>query len=168
MIYCSGNSQIKRRNFEFRERCWIKNDGRQEFLSTHGEVSVMNVAEVISKSNFLNILIDGSTIHGKVKESIYIQWFQRKEFMARENTTVTLLLNLPDAQDASVNLVAFKAGFVRSFDLIKEHCMDDNSLTKIILNCEDRALTNMRSNNNLFTCLVEEHSHLIPFWCIIR
>ena len=71
-------------------------DSCREFISAHGEVSVMNVAEVISKLNFFNILMDGSTIHGKGQGDVYIQSLQREEFMAGGNLTVTPLLNLPD------------------------------------------------------------------------
>ena len=48
-------------------------------------MGVMNVAEVILKffciANFFSILIDGSTVHRKEKEVLYIQSFQREEFM---------------------------------------------------------------------------------------
>ena len=138
---------------------FVNKDSYREFISAHGEMSVMNVAEVVSKSNFFSFLMDGSTIHGKEKEDVYIQSFQRGEFMKGGNTTVTLLPNLPDVRDVSVNADALKACLDRSFDLIKEHYMDNNVLKKFnlkikfILGC----------NDNLFTRLVEEHSHVIPF-----
>ena len=138
---------------------YVNKDGYREFISAHGEMSVMNVAEVVSKSNFFSFLMDGSAIHGKEKEDVYIQSFQRGEFMKGGNTTVTLLPNLPDVRDVSVNADVLKACLDRSFDLIKEHYMDNNVMKKFnlkikfILGC----------NDNLFTRLVEEHSHLIPF-----
>ena len=68
---------------------YVNKDGCQEFISAPGEVSVMNVAEVVSKLNFFSILIDWSTIHGKEK-SIYNQSFQREGFIKR---VIRLLLN---------------------------------------------------------------------------
>ena len=56
---------------------------------------------------------------------------------------------------------------VRSFDLIKEHCMDDNVLKKFISICTDEASTNIRFNDSLFTHLAEEYSYAILFWCIV-
>ena len=43
-------------------------------------MSVLNTAEVVSKSNYFSILMDGSTIHGKEKGGvyIYIQLVQRE------------------------------------------------------------------------------------------
>ena len=73
----------------------------------------MDVAEVVSKSNFFSILIDGSTTYGKEKKGVYIQSFQKEEFMKGGNPTVTLLLNLPDVRDVSVNADALKAGLDR-------------------------------------------------------
>ena len=106
---------------------YVNKDGPRE-PHAHEEVSVMDVAEVVSKSNFFSILIDGSTIYGKEKKGVYIQSFQREEFMKVGNPAVTLLLNLPDVRDVSVNADALKAGLDRSFNLIKEHCIDDNVL----------------------------------------
>ena len=47
----------------------VNKDGCHEFISTHGEVSVM----FVSKSNFFSILMDGSVMHRKEKEGAYIQ-----------------------------------------------------------------------------------------------
>ena len=108
----------------------------------------------------------GQQFMGREKKGVYIQSFQREEVMKGGNPTVTLLLNLLDVRDVSVNADALKASLDRSFNLIKEHCIDDNVLKNFISNYTDRASTNIGCNDNLFTRLVEEHSHLIPFWCI--
>ena len=108
----------------------------------------------------------GQQFMGREKKGVYIQSFQREEFMKGGNPTVTLLLNLLDVRDVSVNADALKAGLDRSFNLIKEHCIDDNVLKNFTSNYTDRASTNIGCNDNLFTRLVEEHSHLIPFWYI--
>ena len=68
----------------------------------------MNVAEIISKSNFFSILMDGSTILEKEKEGSHIQSFQRKWFMKGGNPTITPLLNLPDLCDISAYADALK------------------------------------------------------------
>ena len=83
--------------------------------------------------------------------------------MKGRNPNVTQLLNLPDVQDDSANAGALKVFLDRSFNLINEYCMGD--MTESV--CTDRALTNIGCNNSLFTHLVEEHSHFIPFWYII-
>ena len=87
---------------------YVNKDGCRELISPYGEVDVMNVAEVVSKSNFFSILMDGLTIHGKAKEGVYIQSFQREEFIKGGNLTVTKLLNLPDVRDVPANADAFK------------------------------------------------------------
>ena len=51
----------------------LNKDGFQEFVSTHGEVCVMNVVDVLSKLNIFRTLIDRSTIHGKQNEGVCIQ-----------------------------------------------------------------------------------------------
>ena len=80
------------------------------------------------------------------------------------NPTVTQLLKLRDVRDTSANADALKNCLDRSFDLITEHCMGDNVLKKNYY----RALTSIGCNDSLFTSLIEEHSHLIPFWCIVH
>ena len=85
-------------------------------------MSVMDAGEVASKSNFFNILIDGSTIHGEEKEGAYIQSFKEKNSWKEEIRL--LLLNLTDVRDVSINANALKTGLGRSFDLIKEHCAE--------------------------------------------
>ena len=57
---------------------YVTKDGCREFISPRGEVDVMNVAEVVSKSNFFNILMDGSTIHVKKKEGYTFSRFKVK------------------------------------------------------------------------------------------
>ena len=57
---------------------YITKDGCREFISPRGEVDVMNVAEVVSKSNFFSILMDGSTIHVKKKEGYTFSRFKEK------------------------------------------------------------------------------------------
>ena len=47
----------------------------------------------------------------------------------------------------------------RSFDLIKEHCMDNSVLKQFISICTDGESTSMGCNNSLFTCLIEKHLH---------
>ena len=49
------------------------------FISAHWEVGVMNVAEVVSESNFFSILMDGSAIQVKEKEGVYISHFKEKK-----------------------------------------------------------------------------------------
>ena len=53
------------------------------------ECYVMNVVEVLSKLRFFSTLIDRSKIHGKEKEGLCIQWFQREEFLKRGNPILT-------------------------------------------------------------------------------
>ena len=97
---------------------YVNKDGCREFISAHGEVTVQNVAEVVSKSNFFSILMDGSTIHGKEKEGVYIQSFQREQFIKGGNPTVTQLLNLAEVQGVSANADELKSCLDRSFELI--------------------------------------------------
>ena len=146
---------------------YVNKDGSRE-PHAHEEVGVMDLAEVVSKSNFLSILIDGSTIYGKGKKSCIHSVVSKGRIHEGGNPTVTLLLNLLDVRDVSVNADALKVGLDRFFNLIKEHCIDDNVLKNFISNYTDRASTNIGCNDNLFTRLVEEHSHLIPFWCIVH
>ena len=137
-------------------------DDSWEFIKAHGEMGVINLTEVVLKSNFFSILMDGSTIYGKEKD-VYIQSFQREKSMKGGNPTVTPLLILHHAQDVSANTDGLKACGDRSFDLIKEHYMDDNVLKKIISICMDRSSANRGCKDSLFTSLVKEHSYLIPF-----
>ena len=46
---------------------YVSKDGCREFINAHGEVIVMSVAEIVSKSNFFSILMDNSTIYEKEK-----------------------------------------------------------------------------------------------------
>lgn len=75
---------------------YVNNDGCREFTCAHGEMSVINIVQIVSKLKFFSILMDGSTIHEKEKEGAHIQSFQRKEFIKGGNLNVTPLLNLPD------------------------------------------------------------------------
>ena len=88
--------------------------------------------------------------------------------MKGKNATVTQLLNLRHVRDVLANADALKACPDRSFDLIEEHCMDDNLPKKFISICTNGSLTNIGFNDNLFTHIAEEHSHSIHFWCIIH
>ena len=80
MICCSKNSQIPNEKEDIRS-LQVNKDGCREFISGHGEMSVMRVAQVVSISNLFTILIDGTTVHGKEKEGVYIQLLLREEFM---------------------------------------------------------------------------------------
>ena len=64
---------------------YINKDGCWESVSAHGDVSVMNVAEVVSKLNFFIILMDESAIHGKKKEGGYILSWQGAKFIKGGN-----------------------------------------------------------------------------------
>ena len=44
-------------------------------------MSIEQFAQDISNSSFLSILMDGSTIHGKEKEAVYIQFVQKDKFL---------------------------------------------------------------------------------------
>ena len=55
----------------------------------------------------------------------------------------------------------------RYFDLIKEHCMDDNVPKNVISIWTGGVSTNKGCNDSLFTCFPEEHLYIIIFWCII-
>lgn len=125
------------------------------------------MAEVVNKSNFFSTLMDGSTLHGKEKEGVYIQSFQREVFIKGGNPTVTQLLNLAEVQGVSANAAELKSCLDRSFDLIKEACGDD-MLKKFISICTDGASTNIGRNDSLYTRLAEENPHLISFWCIVH
>ena len=46
-------------------------DGCRGFTSVHDQVSLANVADIVLKSKFSSILMDGSAIHEMEKESIY-------------------------------------------------------------------------------------------------
>ena len=56
----------------------------------------------------------------------------------------------------------------RSFDLLKERCMDDSVLKQFISIRLDVESTFIRCKNSLFTCLVEKHLHHITFCCIVH
>ena len=56
---------------------YVNKDVCWKSISTHGEVSVMDVAEFVSKSNFFSILMDGSTIHRKEKKVYTFSRFQK-------------------------------------------------------------------------------------------
>ena len=56
---------------------YINKNGCLEFISVHGEVSVMSDTEVVSKSNFFSILMDESKINGKNTECTYIPLIKR-------------------------------------------------------------------------------------------
>ena len=56
---------------------YINKNGCLEFISVHGEVSVMSDTEVVSKSNFFSILMDESKINGKNTEGTYIRLIKR-------------------------------------------------------------------------------------------
>ena len=156
-------------NFE-KDICtlYVNKDGCREFISAHGEMTVQNVAEVVSKSNFFSILMDGSTIDGKEKEGVYIQSFQREQFIKGGNPTITQVLNLAEVQGVSANADELKSCLDRSFDFIKQFCGGDDMLKKFISICTDGASANIGCNDSLFTRLAEEHPHLIPFWCIVH
>ena len=76
------------------------------------------------------------------------------------NAAFTQLLNLPDVRDVSANTNALKAYLDKPFDLIKEHCINDNVLEKLVSICTNGASTNIRCNDSLLARFVEEHSKL--------
>ena len=47
---------------------YINKDNCWEFINAHREVSVTNVAEIVSKLDFFSILMDESKLHGKKKK----------------------------------------------------------------------------------------------------
>ena len=87
--------------------------------------------------------------------------------MKARNWTVTQLLNLSDVRDVSVNAVVLKAS-VDILVWLKNTAWVTIFLRKLISMWKNRVSMNIGCNDNLFTCLVGEHSHLVPFWCIVH
>ena len=87
---------------------YVNKEGCRQFINAHGEVTLLDVAETVSRSNFFSALMDGSTIHKREKEGVYIQAFQKDEFVKGGDPTITRLLNIPDIEEVSANADALK------------------------------------------------------------
>ena len=135
------------------ESFYFNKDYYQEFLSAHGEVSVI----IVEFFQYSNGWVVGNSWEDKRR---CMHSIVSKKIITTRNLTVTKLLNLPDVRDILANVYALKACFYRFFNLIKEHFMNDNVLKQFILIFTDGAPTNVY--------IVEEHSHLMPLSCIIH
>ena len=135
-------------------------NGCSEFLSPHGDVRVMNVAEVVSTSNgWVNNSWEG-------KRRCIDSVISKRRIHERRRSDYYSNSKPAWCQNVSADVDALKLCLDRSFDLIEEHYMDDNVLKKFILICTDGTSTNIGYSNSLFTSLLEEHSVFTSFWCI--
>ena len=80
-------------------------------------MSVMDVVEVISKSNFFSILMDGSTVHGKEIKSVDIQSFMKEQNSPANHVVYKTHLMSEMFYPMQKHLACLD----RSIDLIKEH-----------------------------------------------
>ena len=88
--------------------------------------------------------MNGSTIHGKEKEAVYVQFVQKEKFLKGRDPTNTKLLHLAEVKGVSANADELKAYLGRPFDLLKPLSEDVNKLMeKFISMCTDGASTNI-------------------------
>ena len=57
---------------------YVNKDGYLEFVSAHGDMSVIDLAEDVLKSNFFSILMNRSTIHMREKRVYTFSRFKKK------------------------------------------------------------------------------------------
>ena len=102
----------------------------------------------------------------KKKKGVYIQAFQKDEFVKGGDPTITRLLNIPDIEEVSANADALKNSLDKSLTLLNQHSLDENVFKRFISICTDGASTNIGCNDSSYTHLLIEHPHLIAFWCV--
>ena len=117
-------------NFEKDSRSLhVNKDGCREFINPHGEMSVINVAEVVLK----------------VKLFQYSNGWVNNSYEGKRKCIYSVqLLNLHDIRDISARADVLKACLDRFFYLIKEHCMDDKMLKKVNSICRGQSINEYR------------------------
>ena len=148
------------------------------YVNAHSDVNFDDMAQALKETNFFNVLMDGSTIHNKEKEAVYIQYFQEENFI-KGDPTKTVLFHLAEPGGISVNATKLKNCLIKSlkilepyynFDALKQKFVSyynfDALKQKFVSICTDGASTNIGCNNSLYAQLLEDYPHLLSFWCI--
>ena len=132
------------------ESFYVNKDYCREFISAHGEASIIMVGSCFKFEIFqyFNGWVNNSW-EGKTRcvHSIIL-----KRIISKRNLTVTKLLNLPDVREGFANANALKACFLDFLIWLKNTpwmtiSLFWSSLTK-----------------HQLIYIIEEHSHLIPVW----
>ena len=73
-----------------------------EFVDVHAEVLREQIADQLRLSNFFSVLMDGSTIHRKDKELLYVNYFDKNKFINGGDPSHMSFLDLgePEQVDA--------------------------------------------------------------------
>ena len=99
--------------------------------------------------------MDGSTIHGKEKEAVYVQFVQKDKFLKGGDPTNTKLLHLAEVKGVSAKVDELKACLDRPFDLLNSFSEDMNKLMeKFISMCTDE---HQPISDSLLTRLLVEY-----------
>ena len=106
------------------ESFYVNKDYCREFISAHGEVSIIMVGSCFKFEIFQ--YFDGWVNNSWEGKTRCVHSIISKRIISERNPTVTKLLNLPDVREGFVNANALKACFFRFFNLIKKHSMNDN------------------------------------------
>ena len=123
------------------------------------------MAQSLKETNFFSILMDGFTIHNKEKEAVYIQYFQKENFI-KGDPTKTVLLHLAELEGIAVNATELKNCLIKSLKILEPYYNFDALKQKFVSICTDGASTNIGCNNSLYAQLLEDYPHLLSFWCI--
>ena len=98
---------------------YVNKQGCTEFVNAHSDVNFDDMARALKETNFFSILMDGSTIHNKEKEAVYIQYFQKENFIKGGDPTKTVLLHLTEPEGISVNATELKNCLIKSLKIFR-------------------------------------------------
>ena len=135
-----------------------------EFTDIHAIVIRENMAKLLKTSNFFSVLMDGSTIHKKDKELIYINVFDKGQFMHGGNPTRTFYVDI--AEPEKVDSRGLHDALTNSLHQFDEFYQFDELMKKFIGMCSDGASVNTGVKNGLGALLREQYPHLYLFWCV--
>ena len=97
---------------------------------------------------------------------MYIQYFQKENFIKRGDPTKTVLLHLAEPEGISVNATELKNCLIKSLKILESYYNFNALKQKFVSICTDGASTNIGCNNSLYAQLLEDYPHLLSFWRI--
>ena len=133
---------------------YVNKHGCTEFVNAHSDVNFDDMAQTLKETNFFSILMNGSTTHNKEEEAVYIQYFQKENFIKGGDPTKTVLLHLAGPEGISVNATELKDCLIKSLKILEPYYNFDALKQKFVSICTDGASTNIGCNNSLYTQLL--------------
>ena len=73
---------------------YVNKQGCSEFILSHKDIIFEKIASNPLASSFFSVLMNGSTIHTKEKQAVYVHHFQKDMFLKAGEPVQTILLML--------------------------------------------------------------------------